>query len=136
MAMPLRRCGAELGEPVVVRPENLGQQRTVRHAVQQQTDRGIDDADVDSVGIHILEVVLRDVTSTPDVIKGRGADQLFRRLKPHTCLCPAGHPNTPVAIAEPPIAIILADKLWDPVLERRLSSARPQVRWLKHVIVR
>src|SRR5712671_1761612 len=74
--------------------------------------------------------------AAPDVIKGRGADQLFRRLKPHTCLCPAGHPNTPVAIAEPPIAIILADKLWDPVLERRLGSARPQVRWLKHVIVR
>ena len=34
-----------------------------------------------------------------------------------------------------PIAIILADDLRDPVFERRLGSARPQIRWLKHVIV-
>ena len=78
----------------------------------------------------------RVVAPAPDFIEGRGADHLFRRLKPHTCLCPGGQPDHPVAVAEPPIAIILADELRDVVLERWLGSARPQVRWLKHVIVR
>ena len=128
--------GAKLGEPVVVSSKNLRQQRTVRHAVEQQTDRGIDNTHIHLIGIHILEVLRRLVAAAPDFIKGRGADHLFRRLKPHTCLRPGGQPDHPVAVAEPPIAIILADKLWDPVLERRLGSARPQVRWLKHVIVR
>ena len=85
---------AELGEPVVVSSENLRQQRSVRHAVQQQTDRGIDDTHVHPIGIHILEVLLRDVAAAPDFIKGRGADHLFRRLKPHTCLCPPASPIT------------------------------------------
>src|SRR6202023_3900045 len=127
---------AELGEPVVVSSKNLRQQRTVWHAVQQQTDRGIDNTYIHPIGIHVLEVLLRNVAPAPDFIKGRGTDHLFRRLKPHTCLCPRAQPDHPVAIAVPPIAIILADKLWNPVLERRPGSARPQVRWLKHVIVR
>src|SRR6202035_4037108 len=76
------------------------------------------------------------VSPAPSSIKRRGAAHLFRCLNPHTRLCPRAQPDRPMAVAVPPIAIIFADKLRDPVLERRLGSARPQVRWLKHVIVR
>src|SRR6516162_2735026 len=128
--------GAKLGEPVVVSSKNLRQQRTVWHAVEQQTDCGIDNTHIHVIGIHILEVLRRLVAAAPDFIEGRGADHLFGRLKPHACLAPGGQTDHAVTVAEPPIAIILAHKLWDPVLESRLGSARPQIRWLKHVIVR
>src|SRR5271169_4919489 len=118
MAMPLRRLGSPVQNSASqsLYPLKISDSSAVWHAVQQQTDRGIDNTYIHPIGIHILEVLLRDVAPAPDFIKGRGTDHLFRRLKPHASLCPRGQPDRPVAIAEPPVAIILPDQLRDAVL--------------------
>src|SRR5712691_2360494 len=133
---PIRAGVAELGQPVVIGPEDGCQQVTIWHAVQQKAHGRIDDTHIHPIGIHVFDVLCGDVAARPYVVKGRGPPELIRLPKSHARLGAGSHADHPVVIAVPPVAIRLADNAWGAVPELVLSSSRPQVRWLEYMVIR
>src|SRR5262249_5641107 len=124
---PARVIGAELGQPVIVRPENGLEELRVGHRVESNRGAGEEDVDVNAIEIGILGTGSREPPARPLVIDH--ATELFR--------IPAGRLVAGVAqvhaLAEPEVAFTKALDVWRPVLQSLREPRCPQIRWLHDV---
>ena len=118
---------AELGQPIVVGLENGGQKLAIRHLEQLKAKGGIENAHINTVLVHVLDLLFGDVTARPDVFKHIATGQLLRRFKPSSGLGstkpePGGNFHT---VAVPPFPVVLHLSTRGPVPELFINPAYP-----------
>ena len=129
---------AELGDPVVVGPEDVRHQCAVGDDECVYHRRRIDYAHVYPVDIHVLHVLFGDVAPRTDVFHDIPMGHSFGVLEPPARLgSPGPGVDQLVAFAYPPVvAIFRTDDVGSPVPEPGLHSCDEQVCGLENVTVR
>ena len=127
----------ELGQPVVIGPEQGGQQLAVLNAlVELQPDGRIHQSHVDAVGVHILDMLLRDIGAGPDILHLILKAQAVRVIEAQAGLGGRRRGLDFNALAIPPVAVLVRDHSRGAVAELFIQPRRPQVERFKNMIVR
>ena len=133
----IRKGVAELGQPVVIDPEQDGQQLAVLNAlVELQADGWIHQTHVYAVGIHVLDMLFRDIGAGSDILYLILKAQSVRVLEAQAGLGGGGRGLDFNALAIPPVAVLSRDHSRGAVAKFFIQPRRPQVERFKNMIVR